>query len=47
MEKFEAPSVLISCHGVRYGLIYKKIENPKLKNPGPNTFCPLDEVVIE
>jgi len=25
MEKLEAPSALISCHGVRYGLIYKKI----------------------
>jgi exopolyphosphatase/pppGpp-phosphohydrolase len=24
MEKLEAPSVLISCHGVRHGLIYKK-----------------------
>jgi exopolyphosphatase/guanosine-5'-triphosphate,3'-diphosphate pyrophosphatase len=31
MEKFEVPSVLISCHGVRYGLIYKKIANFKLK----------------
>jgi exopolyphosphatase/guanosine-5'-triphosphate,3'-diphosphate pyrophosphatase len=26
MEKFEVPSVLISCHGVRYGLIYKKLQ---------------------
>ncbi len=23
MERFETPSVLISCHGMRYGLIYK------------------------
>jgi exopolyphosphatase/guanosine-5'-triphosphate,3'-diphosphate pyrophosphatase len=29
MEKFEVSSVLISCHGVRYGLIYKKIANRK------------------
>jgi len=27
MEKLEVPSVLISCHGVRYGLIYKKISD--------------------
>jgi exopolyphosphatase/guanosine-5'-triphosphate,3'-diphosphate pyrophosphatase len=26
MEEFEAPSVLISCHGLRYGLIYKKLQ---------------------
>lgn len=26
MEKFRVPSVLISCHGVRYGLIYKKLQ---------------------
>jgi exopolyphosphatase/guanosine-5'-triphosphate,3'-diphosphate pyrophosphatase len=26
MEKFEVPSVLISCHGVRYGLIHKKLQ---------------------
>jgi exopolyphosphatase/pppGpp-phosphohydrolase len=25
MEKFEVPSVLISCHGLRYGLIYEKL----------------------
>jgi exopolyphosphatase/guanosine-5'-triphosphate,3'-diphosphate pyrophosphatase len=25
MKEFGAPSVLISCHGVRYGLIYKKL----------------------
>ena len=25
MEKLERPSVLISCHGVRYGLLYKKL----------------------
>jgi exopolyphosphatase/guanosine-5'-triphosphate,3'-diphosphate pyrophosphatase len=25
MEKLECPSVLISCHGVRYGLLYKKL----------------------
>jgi exopolyphosphatase/guanosine-5'-triphosphate,3'-diphosphate pyrophosphatase len=24
MEKFKVPSALISCHGIRYGLIYKK-----------------------
>lgn len=30
MEKLECPSVLISCHGVRYGLLYKKISNFKL-----------------
>jgi exopolyphosphatase/guanosine-5'-triphosphate,3'-diphosphate pyrophosphatase len=26
MEKFGVPSALISCHGVRYGLIYKKLQ---------------------
>ena len=33
MEKLQAPSILISCHGVRYGLIYKKLQiaNCKLK----------------
>jgi len=25
MEELECPSVLISCHGVRYGLLYKKL----------------------
>jgi len=25
MEEAECPSVLISCHGVRYGLLYKKL----------------------
>lgn len=25
MEEFESPSALISCHGVRYGMIYKKL----------------------
>jgi exopolyphosphatase/guanosine-5'-triphosphate,3'-diphosphate pyrophosphatase len=25
MEEVNSPSVLISCHGVRYGLIYKKL----------------------
>jgi exopolyphosphatase / guanosine-5'-triphosphate,3'-diphosphate pyrophosphatase len=25
VEKFEVPSVLISCHGLRYGLIYEKL----------------------
>jgi len=25
MEKLECPSVLVSCHGVRYGLLYKKL----------------------
>lgn len=25
MEKFGCPSVLISCHGVRYGLLYKRL----------------------
>jgi len=29
MEKFEVPSALVSCQGVRYGLIYKKIANRK------------------
>lgn len=27
MEKLACPSVLISCHGVRHGLLYKKISN--------------------
>jgi len=31
MEKFGYPSVLISCHGVRYGLIYKKISDCGLR----------------
>ena len=31
MEKLECPSVLISCHGVRYGLLYKKISDRRLK----------------
>jgi exopolyphosphatase / guanosine-5'-triphosphate,3'-diphosphate pyrophosphatase len=31
MEKLECPSVLISCHGVRYGLLYKKIADFKLQ----------------
>ncbi len=31
MEKVECPSVLISCHGVRYGLLYKKISNCRLQ----------------
>lgn len=26
MERFAYPSVLISCHGVRYGLIYRKLQ---------------------
>jgi exopolyphosphatase/guanosine-5'-triphosphate,3'-diphosphate pyrophosphatase len=26
MEKFGCPSMLISCHGVRYGLMYKKLQ---------------------
>ena len=26
MEEFEVPSVVISCHGVRYGLLYKKLQ---------------------
>jgi exopolyphosphatase/guanosine-5'-triphosphate,3'-diphosphate pyrophosphatase len=25
MEELDCPSVLISCHGVRYGLLYKKL----------------------
>ena len=25
MEEFDCPSILISCHGVRYGLLYKKL----------------------
>ncbi len=44
MEKLEVPSVLISCHGVRYGLIYKKISDCglriadcRLKNPKTKT----------
>jgi exopolyphosphatase/guanosine-5'-triphosphate,3'-diphosphate pyrophosphatase len=31
MEKLECPSVLISCHGVRYGLLYKKISDCRLQ----------------
>jgi exopolyphosphatase/guanosine-5'-triphosphate,3'-diphosphate pyrophosphatase len=31
MEKFEIPSVSISCQGVRYGLIYKKISDCGLR----------------
>jgi exopolyphosphatase/guanosine-5'-triphosphate,3'-diphosphate pyrophosphatase len=31
MTEFEYPSVLISCHGVRYGLIYKKISDCRLR----------------
>jgi exopolyphosphatase/guanosine-5'-triphosphate,3'-diphosphate pyrophosphatase len=27
MEEFHCPSALISCHGVRYGLLYKKISD--------------------
>jgi exopolyphosphatase/guanosine-5'-triphosphate,3'-diphosphate pyrophosphatase len=33
MEELHCPSVLISCHGVRYGLLYKKIADFGLKNP--------------
>jgi exopolyphosphatase/guanosine-5'-triphosphate,3'-diphosphate pyrophosphatase len=43
MEKLACPSVLINCHGVRYGLIYKKMQivnremrTPKPHPPGPN-----------
>ena len=25
MEKLKCPSVLVSCHGVRYGLLYQKL----------------------
>jgi exopolyphosphatase/guanosine-5'-triphosphate,3'-diphosphate pyrophosphatase len=25
MEELECPSALVSCHGVRYGLLYKKL----------------------
>jgi exopolyphosphatase/guanosine-5'-triphosphate,3'-diphosphate pyrophosphatase len=32
MEKLGVSSVLVSCHGVRYGLIYKKIANFKLQS---------------
>jgi exopolyphosphatase/guanosine-5'-triphosphate,3'-diphosphate pyrophosphatase len=32
MEKLGALSVLISCHGVRYGLIYKKIADCGIRN---------------
>jgi exopolyphosphatase/guanosine-5'-triphosphate,3'-diphosphate pyrophosphatase len=35
MEKFQVPSVLISCQGVRYGLIYKKISDCGLGLPAP------------
>jgi exopolyphosphatase/guanosine-5'-triphosphate,3'-diphosphate pyrophosphatase len=31
MLELDCPSVLVSCHGVRYGVIYKKISNRKLK----------------
>ena len=31
MEELQAPFVLISCHGVRYGLIYKKISDCGLR----------------
>ncbi len=31
MEEFECSSVLISCHGVRYGLLYKKISDFRLQ----------------
>jgi len=33
MEELHCSSVLISCHGVRYGLLYKKIADFGLKNP--------------
>jgi exopolyphosphatase/guanosine-5'-triphosphate,3'-diphosphate pyrophosphatase len=26
MEELECPSVLISCHGIRYGLLYEKLK---------------------
>lgn len=32
MEKLEAPSALISCHGMRYGLIYKKLQIANFKS---------------
>ena len=32
MELLGCPSVLISCHGVRYGLLYKKISDCRLQN---------------
>ena len=31
MEELNCPSVLISCHGVRYGLLYKKL-NPSFRS---------------
>jgi exopolyphosphatase/guanosine-5'-triphosphate,3'-diphosphate pyrophosphatase len=31
MEKFEVLSILISCHGIRYGLLYKNISDFKLQ----------------
>ncbi len=31
MEKLDCPSVLISCHGVRYGLLYKSISDCRLQ----------------
>ena len=37
MEKLQCPSVLVSCHGVRYGVLYKRLDmtrkaRKKLKN---------------
>ena len=26
MEKLKSPAVLISCHGIRYGLLYQKLK---------------------
>lgn len=37
MERFDVPAVLISCHGIRYGTIYKNIADFGLKNPKPAT----------
>jgi exopolyphosphatase/guanosine-5'-triphosphate,3'-diphosphate pyrophosphatase len=31
MEELNCPSVLVSCHGVRYGLLYKKISDCRLQ----------------
>ena len=34
MEELECPSALISCHGVRYGLLYKKLPSLSPKGRG-------------
>jgi exopolyphosphatase/guanosine-5'-triphosphate,3'-diphosphate pyrophosphatase len=37
MERLECPSMLISCHGVRYGLLYKKISDFRSQIEKPKT----------